>query len=80
LIRLSVAKKPDPQEFLTKALIGRIPVKEEAFNNFVPGFALKFLRDKIPSGNLVAMYSVNGVETWNFFDKDFPFSNHVTEA
>merc|ERR1712198_603804 len=31
-----------------------------------PGMGLKFLRDGIDSANLVAMYSVNGQEGWNF--------------
>jgi len=43
----------------------------------VPGFGLKFLRDGIDSANLVAMYSVNGQESWNFFKNDF--SNHIPE-
>merc|ERR1712059_108491 len=40
-----------------------------------PGMALKFLRNKIDSANLVAMYSVNGQKSWNFFKNDF--SNHI---
>lgn len=36
---------------------------------------LKFLRDKVPSANLVAMYSVNGQASWNFFKNKF--SNHI---
>jgi len=36
-----------------------------------PGMGLKFLRDGIDSANLVAMYSVNGQEGWNFFQNDF---------
>merc|ERR1712029_59516 len=36
-----------------------------------PGLGLKFLRDGIDSANLVAMYSVNGQESWNFFKNDF---------
>ena len=32
---------------------------------------LKFLRDGIDSANLVAMYSVNGQDSWNFFKNDF---------
>ena len=35
-----------------------------------PGFALKFLRDGMDSGNFVAMDSVDGQESWNF-------SNHI---
>merc|ERR1712168_517106 len=37
-----------------------------------PAMGLKFLRDGIDSANLVAMYSVNGQEGWNFFQNDFP--------
>ena len=32
---------------------------------------LKFLRDGMDSANLVAMYSVNGQDSWNFFKNDF---------
>jgi len=40
-----------------------------------PGIGLKFLRDGMDSANLVAMYSVDGQESWNFFKNDF--SNHI---
>lgn len=40
-----------------------------------PGMGLKFLRDGIDSANLVAMYSVDGQDTWNYFANDF--SNHI---
>jgi len=43
--------------------------------NTAPGMGLKFLRDGIDSANLVAMYSVNGQESWNFFQNDF--TNHI---
>ena len=36
---------------------------------------LKFLRDGMDSVNLVAMNSVDGQESWNFFKNDF--SNHI---
>jgi len=36
-----------------------------------PGMGLKFLRDGMDSANLVAMYSVNGQDSWNFFKNDF---------
>ena len=39
---------------------------------------LKFLRDGVDSANLVAMYSVDGQESWNFFKNDF--SNHIPES
>jgi hypothetical protein len=68
LIRLSAAKKFDK----TKSSAA------EAYDNFTPGFGLKFLRDGVPSGNLVAMYGVNGFDSWNFFKMDF--SNHIPDA
>lgn len=40
-----------------------------------PGIGLKFLRSGIDSASLVAMYSVDGQESWNFFKNDF--SNHI---
>jgi len=42
-----------------------------------PGMGLKFLRDGMDSANLVAMFSVNGQESWNFFKNNF--SNHIPE-
>jgi hypothetical protein len=39
---------------------------------------LKFLRDGVSSANLVAMYSVNGQKSWNFFANDF--STFIAEA
>merc|ERR1711887_164922 len=44
-------------------------------NNTTPGLGLKFLRDGADSANLVAMYSVDGQESWNFFKNDF--TNHI---
>jgi len=26
------------------------------------------------------MYGVNGIPSWNFFDKNYPFSNHISGA
>jgi len=44
-----------------------------------PGFGLKFLRDKVDSANLVAMFGVNGTPgDWNFFKKDF--TTHIGSA
>jgi len=43
-----------------------------------PGMGLKFLRDGMHSANLVAMYSVNGQESWNFFKNDF--TTHIGKA
>jgi hypothetical protein len=44
----------------------------------VPSFGLKFLRDGIDSANIVAEYSVEGQESWNFFANDF--SNHIASS
>lgn len=65
---MSIAKEPSESKTTAK----------QALDNFTPGFGLKFLRDGVPSGNLVAMYSVNGAESWNFFKMDF--SNHIGKA
>ena len=43
--------------------------------NTAPGMGLKFLRDGVDSANLVAMYSVNGQDSWNFFKNNF--TNHI---
>ena len=40
-----------------------------------PGIGLKFLRDGVASGNMVAMFSVNGQPSWNFFKNNF--TNHI---
>ena len=40
-------------------------------NSTTPGMGLKFFRDRMDSANLVAMYSVNGQNSWNFFKNDF---------
>jgi len=68
LIRLSLAKKPDTSKTSAK----------EAYNNFAPGFGLKFLRDNQPSASMVAMFSVEGQDSWNFFKNDF--SNHIART
>ena len=65
VIRLSAAKQPD---YSKKTAAG-------ALDNFTPGFGLKFLRDNRPSANLVAMFGVDGQDSWNFFKEDF--SNHI---
>jgi hypothetical protein len=67
IIRLSLAIQPD---FTKTSASG-------ADGNFVPGFGLKFLRDGQPSGNLVAMYGVDGQPSWNFFENTF--SNHIPD-
>lgn len=43
--------------------------------NTKPGMGLKFLRDGMDSANMVAMFSVGGQESWNFFANDF--TNHI---
>lgn len=65
---MSIAKAPSESKKTAK----------QAYDNFTPGFGLKFLRDGVHSGNLVAMYGVNGAESWNFFKMDF--SNHIGAA
>jgi len=40
------------------------------------GMALKFMRDGLPSANLLAMHSMDGTPgDWDFFSKDL--SNHI---
>lgn len=67
-LRLSLAKEPDTTK----------KTAAEAIENFAPGFGLKFLRDNRPSASMVAMYSVDGQDSWNFFKNDF--SNHIGPA
>ena len=50
----------------------------ESVQNTAPGMGLKFLRDGVESGSLVAMYSVDGQDSWNVFANDW--SNHVGPA
>ena len=50
----------------------------ESIMHTVPGMGLKFLRDGIESGSLVALYSVEGQESWNVFANNW--SNHVPGA
>jgi len=68
LLRLSAASAPDTSKTSAAG----------ATDNFKPGFGIKFLIDGQPSVNLVAMYSVNGQPSWNFFANDF--SNHIPSA
>ena len=65
IIRLSTASKADQ----TKT------TAEGADANFVPAFGLKLLRNNVPSANLMALYSVDGQKSWNFFANEF--SNHI---
>ena len=39
--------------------------------NLKPGMGLKFLRDGVDSANLVAMFSVDGQESFNFFENSW---------
>jgi len=41
------------------------------------GISIKILRDNIPSGNIIAMWALDGQKSLNFFEK--PFSNRVAE-
>ena len=52
--------------------------KKDPLGNFAPGFGLKFLRDNQPSASMVAMFSVDGQDSWNFFKNDF--SNHISRT
>jgi len=65
LLRISLAKSPDTSKTSAAG----------AQDNYTPGFGIKFLRDNVPSANLIAMYSVNGQSSWNYFANDF--SNHI---
>eukprot|EP00091_Calanus_sinicus_P018456 TRINITY_DN4220_c0_g1_i2.p1 TRINITY_DN4220_c0_g1~~TRINITY_DN4220_c0_g1_i2.p1 ORF type:complete len:357 (-),score=107.20 TRINITY_DN4220_c0_g1_i2:86-1156(-) len=47
-------------------------------NATAPGLGLKLLRDGMDSANLVAMYSVDGQDSWNFFKNNF--TNHIAPA
>ena len=68
LIRFSLAKKPD---YSNKSA-------SKAYDNYTPGLGLKFLIDGKPSANLVAMFGVNGVNSFNFFDKEM--NTHIPGA
>ena len=47
------------------------------YKNIIPGFGLKFLRSGVDSANFVAMFSVDGQDTWNFFANSW--SNHIPD-
>ena len=58
--------------------IARLSVAKEVDEDnkvIVPGMGLKFLRDGMESVNLVAMHSLDGQKSWNFFKNHF--SNHI---
>ncbi|CDW76274.1 UNKNOWN [Stylonychia lemnae] len=65
IIRFSTAK-----EFITSKSSA-----DQAYDNFIPAIAMKFLRSGVHSGNVMGMYGVNGIHSWNFFKEDF--SNHI---
>ena len=46
--------------------------------NLKPGMGVKFLRDGVDSANFVAMYSVDGQPTLNWFANNF--SNHIADS
>ena len=65
LLRLSVANKPDYSK----------KTAEEAYQNFIPGYSLKVLRNNVSSANVFGLYSLDGQKSWNFFNGDL--SNHL---
>lgn len=69
VIRFSVGAQPD---YTKSSPAGA------ANGNFAPGIGFKLLRDGVPSANLVAMYSVDGQPSWNFFE--FDFSTHIPDV
>jgi len=44
---------------------------------YTPGLSLKCLRTGLPSGNMFAMFSLQGQDSWNFFKHDL--TNHVPD-
>jgi len=66
--------------FGCKNLIIRLSLARQPDSTSTPytlGIALKCLRDGVPSGNLFAMYSLQGQDSWNFFKHDL--TNHVPD-
>ena len=53
------------------------PVGLPGLPNMIPGMGVKLLRDGVESANFVAMYSVDGQKSYNFFDNNF--SNHIPD-
>eukprot|EP00008_Paramoeba_atlantica_P010210 CAMPEP_0201489676 /NCGR_PEP_ID=MMETSP0151_2-20130828/23286_1 /ASSEMBLY_ACC=CAM_ASM_000257 /TAXON_ID=200890 /ORGANISM="Paramoeba atlantica, Strain 621/1 / CCAP 1560/9" /LENGTH=265 /DNA_ID=CAMNT_0047875353 /DNA_START=258 /DNA_END=1058 /DNA_ORIENTATION=+ len=64
IARLSPAAEPDPSN----------PTECAPQCGFIPGMSLKFLRSGIASANIVAMYSLAGQPSFNFFLNNF--TNH----
>jgi hypothetical protein len=50
---------------------------KEPLNNFIPGMAIKILRDGAPSVNTVCMHSTSGQNSWNFFKNNFTNSFEI---
>jgi hypothetical protein len=46
-------------------------------DSMTAGISIKILRDHVPSGNIIAMWKLDGQQSLNFFE--FPFSNRVPE-
>ena len=44
-------------------------------HSMTPGMALKFMRDGLPSSNVLAMHSMDAQINWDFFANDL--SNHI---
>jgi hypothetical protein len=44
---------------------------------YTPGISMKCLRDGVPSGNMFALQSLQGQDSWNFFAHDL--TNHVPD-
>ena len=61
------------KQVLIRMSLAAEPDKEE--EKTIPGFGLKFLRDGVDSGNMVAMFSVDGQDSWDFFKNNF--TNHI---
>jgi hypothetical protein len=55
--------------------LARVP--DTGPGGYVPGISLKCLRNQVPSGNMFAMYSLQGQDSWNFFKHDL--TNHVPD-
>ena len=64
----------------THGIVRISPAKEPEADvlNTTPGMGLKFLRDGVESASLVAMYGVDGQESWNVFANSW--SNHIGAA
>ncbi len=67
ILRFSLVQKPDETKVQS----------EGAVDNYSTGFGLKFLRNKVHSGNTLAMISPNGQASWNWFK--YEISNHIPE-